>query len=376
MKKTILLAFSLLIVSLFLISCVPKEFSDEELDAVMAKEDNALSGQASKSPSADIDINYLSCTDTDSGKDYAQKGTIEVEYSPKSRFLSIGSDVNTKPKSSPAKTYTRSDKCSDNKKLLEYFCVGKVPKTELKSCENSCEKDICTVSVCGNGKIESGEGCDDGNKEVGDGCGPSCLVEPDTDGDGFFDSVDNCPAISNPNQKSVWNAAKGGLASASSFYQPYFHPPHYPDTAGSLPAYAFDGYIEDGWMSFEPSAQKFPATWLEYDFGNGNEKVITGYQLLAAYDEIPAGFGENHNPKSWTFEGYVNNKRVVLDTISEGNLTIMPKGSSEIEKYFKQFLFKNNAAYQKFRIKITSNEDPQKNSMNTHITEMKMLACE
>lgn len=32
-------------------------------------------------------------------------------------------------------------------------------------------------ATCGNGSIESGEACDDGNEEAGDGCGASCLLE-------------------------------------------------------------------------------------------------------------------------------------------------------------------------------------------------------
>lgn len=35
------------------------------------------------------------------------------------------------------------------------------------------------MSVCGNGRVESDEACDDGNTETGDGCSSTCAVEPD-----------------------------------------------------------------------------------------------------------------------------------------------------------------------------------------------------
>ncbi len=42
-------------------------------------------------------------------------------------------------------------------------------------------------SPCGNGTLDEGEECDDGNFENGDGCSVTCLVEPDTCGDGTCD---------------------------------------------------------------------------------------------------------------------------------------------------------------------------------------------
>jgi len=36
----------------------------------------------------------------------------------------------------------------------------------------------CTTSVCGNGKVEGSEQCDDGNDVTGDGCSPFCRLEP------------------------------------------------------------------------------------------------------------------------------------------------------------------------------------------------------
>jgi len=38
--------------------------------------------------------------------------------------------------------------------------------------------DACDLQTCGNGKLEPGEPCDDGNTASGDGCSASCQVEP------------------------------------------------------------------------------------------------------------------------------------------------------------------------------------------------------
>ena len=46
------------------------------------------------------------------------------------------------------------------------------------ACDANCRYDLsgCTA-VCGNGYVEVGEGCDDGNQANGDGCDASCAVE-------------------------------------------------------------------------------------------------------------------------------------------------------------------------------------------------------
>jgi len=64
--------------------------------------------------------------------------------------------------------------CADNAQCESTICDA------LDS--NTCEP----VNTCGNGAVEAGEACDDGNAVAGDGCGPECLFElgagPCTDG--------------------------------------------------------------------------------------------------------------------------------------------------------------------------------------------------
>jgi cysteine-rich repeat protein len=67
--------------------------------------------------------------------------------------------------------------------------------------------DLCDALICGNGLLEPGEPCDDGNLAGGDGCSERCQVEEcgnglDDDGDGLVDH----PA--DPECKQAWDASE------------------------------------------------------------------------------------------------------------------------------------------------------------------------
>jgi len=55
--------------------------------------------------------------------------------------------------------------------------------------------------LCGNGAIDPGEQCDDGNTTGGDGC--TALCQLDRDNDDVPDDEDNCPDTPNPDQSDV-----------------------------------------------------------------------------------------------------------------------------------------------------------------------------
>jgi len=69
-------------------------------------------------------------------------------------------------------------------------------------CDGAIDDDgVC--SLCGNGDVDTGEQCDDLNLPTAT-CDINCMtIPPDTDGDGIFDSTDNCPTIPNASQEDT-----------------------------------------------------------------------------------------------------------------------------------------------------------------------------
>lgn len=57
---------------------------------------------------------------------------------------------------------------------------------------DGCRFDCSGIEICGDGVLQGalGEGCDDGNTTPGDGCGPTCL--PEVCGNGFLDPGEVC----------------------------------------------------------------------------------------------------------------------------------------------------------------------------------------
>jgi cysteine-rich repeat protein len=60
--------------------------------------------------------------------------------------------------------------------------------------------DACVTISCGDGALQPGEQCDDENDIEGDGCEPDCTLSVDSDDDGVFDAIDNCPFVVNGDQ--------------------------------------------------------------------------------------------------------------------------------------------------------------------------------
>ncbi len=83
-------------------------------------------------------------------------------------------------------------------KCIEENCAD-VPMTQLGQCVNvfcrqlyqACRSD--EGIVCGNGVVEPGEECDDGNISAGDGCAADCTAEtPGVCGNGMLESPEKC----------------------------------------------------------------------------------------------------------------------------------------------------------------------------------------
>ncbi len=112
-------------------------------------EDGCLNGACKGDWSAD-------CYDSDGGKDY-------YIYGETSDANSGGGDI-----------------CNGNN-LVEHYCSQWGHEYETYTCPDGCEDGAClTVSewpVCGDGVVDDGESCDDGNIVNGDGCTADCTVE-------------------------------------------------------------------------------------------------------------------------------------------------------------------------------------------------------
>jgi len=68
-----------------------------------------------------------------------------------------------------------TDQCSNSCKLGD----GEQCTHDDQCASNICKDGICVgADICGNGALEAGEQCDDGNVFPGDGCSPTCTLEP------------------------------------------------------------------------------------------------------------------------------------------------------------------------------------------------------
>src|ERR1041384_5039512 len=62
--------------------------------------------------------------------------------------------------------------------------------TEIHRVQQAEAVCCADCDICGNGVLEYGEACDDGNNEAGDGCSPACAIE--SCGNGELDPGEQC----------------------------------------------------------------------------------------------------------------------------------------------------------------------------------------
>ncbi len=134
----------------------------------------------------------------------------------------------------------------------------------------------------------------------------------------------------------------GGTASASESY------------AGKPAANAFDNSNSTYWSN----DNNLPA-WLQYDFGDGNGKVIVRYRIYfesANYDASPA---------AWTFQASNNASTwITLDTRSSQDWS----GNE-----WKEYTFTNTGRYRYYRINISDNKGSTDNYVSINEMEMQEL---
>ncbi len=154
------------------------------------------------------------------------------------------------------------------------------------------------------------------------------------------------PNITIPNGLNLGNnQCVGGTASASHTY------------SGSAASRAFDSNITtSGWSN----TGTMPS-WLQYDMGAGNEKIINTYRIYCSSSETPGYVGnENYNPAVWQFQGSNDGTNWdVLDNVYYGNISM---------NIWKNFYFENTTTYRYYRIYNTYGEG----SNGIHITELQM----
>jgi cysteine-rich repeat protein len=74
--------------------------------------------------------------------------------------------------------------------LDSFCCNNKWDSLCVSKAKQSC--GACPTPVCGNGKLEAGEQCDDGNTKNGDGCSASCMIETSVCGNSKIEAGEEC----------------------------------------------------------------------------------------------------------------------------------------------------------------------------------------
>lgn len=91
--------------------------------------------------------------------------------------------VNEEDKSGWTQTYPEVD---------TYYYFNLTPGKNVTGINFLNHQESSSKPVCGNGKVESGEECDDGNKTNGDGCSCDCKKEAPVCGNGRLENGEEC----------------------------------------------------------------------------------------------------------------------------------------------------------------------------------------
>lgn len=81
------------------------------------------------------------------------------------------------------------------------------PVSDCRFANERCDNCVCVVMSCGDGAVDPGEECDDGNTASGDGCSFACKIEIVNEcGNGVIDGNEKCDPTSSPTGCEEWQA--------------------------------------------------------------------------------------------------------------------------------------------------------------------------
>lgn len=190
------------------------------------------------------------------------------------------------------------------------------------------------VPVCGNGKVETGEQCDDGNTINGDECSSTCQNVDCT--------VSLVPTMTDLTAPSGEVIRSGAL-----------------DGQDDEAWHAFDRNTSTQWIS---ALDQTPA-WIGYQWGDGPRKVKS-YSILFINGSLTT-----RAPRDWTFEGWDGANWIVLDTQTN------QINWAGFEK--RTFTIPSPGVFSMYRLDATEDNDPRPEApiVVISIGELDLVGC-
>ncbi|MCB9568046.1 MAG: DUF4215 domain-containing protein [Myxococcales bacterium] len=142
-------------------------------------DDGTTGASTSDSSTGGSDSTTTSATNTTPGTASATSSTSGTMSGTESAGETTGSTGGTESTTSPTSgtDTTGGGVCGDgNLDAGEECDDGDANGTARSMCEADCT--VKQQGVCGDGNVDVGEECDDGNTDPGDGCDASCVIEP------------------------------------------------------------------------------------------------------------------------------------------------------------------------------------------------------
>lgn len=139
------------------------------------------------------------------------------------------------------------------------------------TCTATCQiNSLPPVSLCGNGTIDAGEQCDDGNTTNGDGCSASCQTEATLSWRNPIHPLDaNDDGVVRPNDTNALIAYLNDPATPKTVTAGYTPSPRYPDVDGDRSITSLDALLISNWIEAQcGNGQHEPELGEECDDGN------------------------------------------------------------------------------------------------------------